>query len=76
MTGSVHRYSIYHRPMLVQSPTELYPCPLEGFRHAKRNISIYRRPIAGMSLSEHFMTKKQKWRVCAGAGYSCVALCK
>ena len=44
-------YSIYHRLTLAHSHTELYPHPLEGLQLPKRDIPIYRRPIAGMSLS-------------------------
>ena len=74
--GSVLIYSKYHRPMLTHSPTELYPCPLGDFHLTKRGISNYRRPIAGMSLSEHVMTSQRRWSVCAGGVNSCVAVCR
>ena len=56
-------YSIYHRPLV-------------GFLHTKRGISVYRRPIGGVSLSEHVMMSQQRCRVCAGAEDICVSICK
>ena len=62
--------------MLAHSHTEFYPCLLGRFRLSKRDITSYRRPIAGMSLSEHVMTSEQRWRVSAGGEDSCAATCK
>ena len=57
---SLHVYSIYHRVMLTHSHTELHPRPLGGFQLTKRDMPNHRRPIVGMSLSEHVMTSMQR----------------
>ena len=76
--GSIHIYSIYHRLMHAKSSTELHRRFLVGFLLTKRDISNYRRPIAGVSLSEPVksMTSQRKWRVSASAWDNCVAICK
>ena len=42
--------------MLAHSRTELYPRPLGDFHLTKRDITKYRGPIVGMSLTDHIMT--------------------
>ena len=51
VNGSIHIYSIYHRIMHAQSPTELYYRLFVGFLLTKREISNDLRPIAGVFLS-------------------------
>ena len=58
---AAYTYSKFHRLMQAPSPTELHHRPSVGFLLTKRDISNYRRRIAGVSLSEHVMTSLQRW---------------